>query len=80
MLKNGRYIQMQKHINHLFSTIKDKHRSYPKFLVSAEEPREQPVFEAARETTPAIETEMITNWFSQKSHIRRFARYLRGGA
>jgi len=68
---------MQKHINHLFSTHKDKHRSYPKFLVSEEEPREQPVLEAARETTAAIENEMVSSWFGQKNHIRRYARYLR---
>jgi hypothetical protein len=68
---------MQKHINHLFSTQKDKHRSYPKFLVSEEEPREQPVFEEARETTQDIENEMINSWFGQKNHIRRYARFLR---
>jgi len=40
---------MKKHINHLFSTVKDKHRTYPKFLVSTEEPQELPVLESARE-------------------------------
>ena len=68
---------MQKHINHLFSTVKDKHRTYPKFLVSAEEPQELPVLDAARETTQALENEMQSSWYRQKDYIKRYARYLR---
>jgi hypothetical protein len=68
---------MKKHINHLFSTVKDKHRSYPKFLVSVDEPQELPVHDAERETSRELESQMTTTQFGQKSHIRRYARYLR---
>jgi hypothetical protein len=68
---------MKKHINHLFSTVKDKHRTYPKFLVSSDEPHERPVLDAARETSNNLENQMTASRFGQKKHIRRYARFLR---
>jgi len=68
---------MRQHINHLFSTKRDKRRSFPKFLVSKREPREQPVYEDASDISQTLEDEMLNSWYQQKIYIRRYASRLR---